>query len=326
MMQNSSCFKLKNKYIWDLWFFKDKEDGWFKYFLESPRTKNPENRHFHSSIGLAKSQDLINWKYEGIILSPNQNKWDDTSIWTGSTFYYNNEYYLFYTSRNSKKPNEQLIGLITSESPDFKNYKRISDKEPLLRIDSNLYETNSYDGMTHFRDPYVFQEGSDFYMVFCSRRKDGEIKARGTVGIATSKNLIDWKILEPLSIPKWFDNTECPYIIKKDGIYYLHFCSNSFSDNFKEQTELDPIPGDYFLVSENLKGPYTKTANGPALFKPQIEKIAYNTQIVSQKNDNFIFFWQKSESELCPIFSHRGPYKIWYNNYGISIEKEEFMK
>lgn len=123
-------------------------------------------------------------------------------------------------------------------------------------------------------------------------------------------------------MPNWFDNTEYPYIIKKNNLYYLHFCSNSFPDNFKELSGFHPISGDYYLISKNLRGPYKSTEKGPALFNSNIQKIAYNTRIISERRGKYLFFWQKENDEFCEPYTHKGPYKVWYNNNNIVIDEE----
>lgn len=308
-------FNLENKYIWDLWFLKV-NDGWYRYFLQAPRNGDPESRHFLASVGCAFSKDLVEWEYKGTVLEKDEKRWYDTSIWTGSVIENDGKYYFFYTSRNSKKPREQLIGLLVSDYPDFSESINVSRDNPLLKVDPELYEVDSSDSWTHWRDPFVFKENGQFHMLICAKDKNVPDGRNGTVAHAVSSNLTDWNILPPLDVPALFSQCECPYIVKKENLYFLHFCTNGFSDEVSKY--LTPVDGDYYFVSEKLEGPYRLPKNGSSLLKDfALEKLAYNTRIVETDTENYAFFWKKTNGDGTSECTHPAPLKIKYSGEDI---------
>ncbi|MFO7883119.1 MAG: family 43 glycosylhydrolase [Kosmotogaceae bacterium] len=310
-----SSFSVENKYIWDHWFLKEKE-GFYKYFLQAPSYLTRDERHDNSSVGCAFSRDLKSWKYLGAVFKANPEGWYNTSIWTGSIVKSDSRYYMYFTSRDRNEIQEQKIGLIISDSPLFEECKIIYMDRPILTVDSRYYEVNSPDGMTHWRDPFVFEENGLFYLLICARKKRGSINGRGTVAFARSNDLIKWQILPSLELPEWFGYCECPYIYKKNNLYYLHFSAYGFSDKFLNETNNRPIQGDYYLVSEDLKGPYQATNNGPALFGEKSENIFYNTKILCYKNNAYALSWARTDYKDVRALTHISPMEVNYSENG----------
>lgn len=315
-MKNS--FSVDNKYIWDHWFLKE-DKGYYKYFLQAPDTFTPDERHDHASVGCAFSEDLKYWKYLGTVFKANSESWYNTSIWTGSIIKHNKSYYMYFTSRDRNRIYEQKIGLAISDSPLFGEYQVIYEDKPILTVDSRYYEERSNDNRTHWRDPFVFEENGTFYMLICARKKKGPLDGRGTVALARSDDLIEWHVLPPLELPEWFGYCECPYIYKKNNLYYLHFSAYGFSDKFLKETNNKPIQGDYYLVSENLKGPYLAINESPALYDEVYENIFYNTKILSYGNKTFAFAWARSVYENIRAFTHPSPWEVGFSEDGVVI-------
>ncbi len=321
-------FFLNGKYIWDLWFLKD-GDRLFRYFLEAPRSGNPESRHNKSSIGVAVSENGGEWQYGGKILRPSRSGWDNLSIWTGSTFKNNGTYYLFYTSRSRLYPAVQKIGLVTADNPYFHYPEKISEDRPLLTVDAGLFETDSYDGFTHWRDPYVFEENGRYLMLIVARKKSGPLHGRGTIAVAESQDLMNWSITGSLKLPEWFDSCECPYIIKLDGIYHLFFSSFAFADSVSHNL----LPGDYHLVSGSLDEfflpPYTRSSHvcsendavNSMLYGGEFQSRAYTTKIIEAEDGIwYAFFWNISK-KTHPIFcTHSRGLRTEFHNEKTHIE------
>jgi beta-fructofuranosidase len=306
-----TTFSLENKYIWDHWYLME-ENGYYKYFLQAPDSFTPDERHDHASVGCAFSKDLNKWNYLGTIFKANPENWCNTSIWTGSIVKHKNEYHLFFTSRDNKEKSIQKIGLVISQDPLFKNYRLCCKNKPLISVEEKYYETPSPDGMTHWRDPFIYEEKGYFYMLICARKNKGPLNGRGTVGLATSKDLFNWEIEPPLDIPEWFGQCECPYIYKKNGLYYLHFCTHEFSKKYSLDNNKRPIKGDYYLVSKKIRGPYEATSKGPALFDDEKESIAYNSKIIDKDGSIYALFWAKESYDDVKKFTHISPVKLSY--------------
>ncbi len=108
---------LPDKWLWDFWFARDGAD-YHLFYLQADRSLgNPDLRHWHSSIGHAVSQDLMQWEIlpDALRPSPEPGVWDNYTTWTGSVMQHAGLWYLFYTgSRRSENGLIQRIGLATS--------------------------------------------------------------------------------------------------------------------------------------------------------------------------------------------------------------------
>ncbi len=310
-----TSFSVRHKYIWDHWFLNE-NGGWFKYFLQAPSRYTEDERHEYAGVGCAFSDNLEDWKYYGEIFHADKNRWFNTSIWTGSVVKHEDNYDMFFTSRDSKEINEQKIGLLVADNPIFKNYRVLRKNRPLLTIDKKYYEVSSPDGMTHWRDPYIYEEKGNFFMLICARKNKGDVDGRGTVGLAVSKDLVNWEIQPPLDIPEWFGECECPYIYKRNNIYYLHFSAHKFSKKLINTKGERPVNGDYYLVSDKLRGPYKAAPAGPELFEDNTERIAYNSKVISKDDSSYVLFWAKKSAENVEKLTHVSPIKIAYLDDG----------
>ncbi|TYC02437.1 MAG: family 43 glycosylhydrolase [Kosmotoga sp.] len=310
-----TCFSLEGKYIWDHWYFKG-DEGYYKYFLQAPDRFTPDERHDHASVGCAFSKDLENWNYLGTIFKAQPETWFNISIWTGSVVKHNNMYFMFFTSRDKREKNKQRIGLAVSSDPLFSNYELYYENRPLINVEEAYYEICSPDGMTHWRDPFIYKENGCFYVLICARKNRGAPDGRGTVALATSSDMFSWDIEPPLQIPEWFGQCECPYIYKKNGLYYLHFCTHEFSNKFSQYSDKKPINGDYYLVSKELRGPYEATSKGPALFEDSVERVAYDSKIINMKESSYALFWAKENHNKVRKFTHISPLKLKYLDDG----------
>lgn len=310
-----TSFSVEGKYIWDHWYLEE-DEGYYKYFLQAPNRFTPNERHDHANVGCSFSKNLENWNYLGTVFKAQPETWFNTSIWTGSVVKHEDNYYMFFTSRNKRKRNKQKIGLAVSGDPLFKSCKFYYNSRPLLTIDEKYYEVLSPDGMTHWRDPFVYKENEYFYMFVCARKKVGPQDGRGTIALATSSDMFNWKVEPPLEIPEWFGQCECPYVYKKNGLYYLHFCTHEFSNKFSHYNDKAPIKGDYYLISKELRGPYEATSKGPALFEDNVERIAYNSKIINMKGSSYALFWAKEDYNKVREFTHVSPLKLEYLDDG----------
>ncbi len=64
------------------------------------------------------TKDMVNWKYEGVVLKASQISWaDKNSAWAGQVTKYNDKYYFYYCSWDSTDDGKQSIGVGVSDSP-----------------------------------------------------------------------------------------------------------------------------------------------------------------------------------------------------------------
>ncbi|MBD3252919.1 family 43 glycosylhydrolase [Candidatus Pacearchaeota archaeon] len=290
----------KGKYVWDLWFIKEK--GYYHvFFLQSNKTKNPEDRHNNKvSIGHAKSKDLIHWTSLPTALKPGKKgEWDDLSLWTGDVYKRNNKYYMLYTGRNHKKNNFRIQRIGLAISDDLIHWTKHTDN-PVLEADKRYYQiTNSKNKlgmMTAWRDPYIFEENNKYYAIISARKKSKKKEHNACIAIAESKDLIKWKIKKPLLHTGVYDSMECPQLIKHKNCYYLFFSvplMEIFNINKKKKIEIGK--GLHCYYSSKLFGKY-KPVNRDGIVYDS-DKL-YDLKLIENKGDEFIAIgWINYEKE-----------------------------
>lgn len=260
--------RLTDKWLWDFWLAQS-GPHYHVFYLQAPRSlEKQELRHWNVSIGHAVSQDLQNWEVLPDAIHPNrdpQDTWDDYTTWTGSIIKHDGLWYLFYTGcQRSEKGLIQRIGLATSN--DLINWQR-HRANPIICLDPQWYEkldTNLWHDQA-WRDPWVFRhpETRDFHAFITARVNHGPEDGRGVIAHARSRDLINWEVLPPVTVPGDFGQLEVPQLVQIKKRYYLIFCTPdwSHSSQWSKRTGLTPITGTHFLVGDNPLGPFHSTTD-----------------------------------------------------------------
>lgn len=258
---------LEDKWIWDFWLAQD--DGEYHiFYLQADRALRDQHlRHWNVSIGHAKSTDLKDWIVLPDALRPSPpNKhypeipWDNYTTWTGSVLKHDDLWYMFYTGTNhGEKGLVQRIGLATSQ--DLMTWAKHPDN-PLIEADPRWYELFDAD-LWHdqaWRDPFVTYDNEEhiFHAFITGRVNYGEVSGRGVIAHATSPNLVDWTVHEPVTAPGEFGHMEVPQIVVINETYYLLFsCPGDMNSRARTQRlDGNTITGTYYLKADSLTGPY----------------------------------------------------------------------
>ena len=95
------------------------------------------------------------------------------------------------------------------------------------------------------RDPYVWHDERNkrHLLFFCTRALNGDIFTRGCIGLAESKDLVNWRLLPPASGPGLHFYPESPHVIDLAGKYHMFY-------------HLSSEYGLRHAVAENVTGPY----------------------------------------------------------------------
>jgi sucrose-6-phosphate hydrolase SacC (GH32 family) len=134
-----------------------------KYHLFSQRNYNGPYLE-HINWGHYVSSDLVSWEEKKQVLWP-QPGFDEVGIWSGHAVIKNGQPYIFYTGVNKAKAG---IGLATSTAP-YDSWTK--NGTPIIaNVPSNIANAD-------FRDPFVFQYNSDWYMMVGTGLRTGT--ARG---------------------------------------------------------------------------------------------------------------------------------------------------
>jgi beta-fructofuranosidase len=247
--------------VWDFWFAQNGADIHI-FYLQAPNDLAHESmRHWHTSVGHAVSQDLINWTVLQDALSPSpadSNAWDNYTTWTGSIIKHDGLWYMFYTgSTRAEKGLIQRVGLATS--PDLLTWTK-HERSPVLTADPRWYEQLDA-GLWHdqaWRDPWVFHHNGRFHAFITARGLGGEPSGRGVIAHAVSDNLIDWECLPPVAHPAEFGQLEVPQLVQIGDRWYLFFCvgHKEYARVRKARPGTAAVTGTHYLVGDNPLGPF----------------------------------------------------------------------
>jgi beta-fructofuranosidase len=222
-------------------FFKNGETHLF--YLSSPSGTFDYPDRVRTTWQHALTTDFMDWEELTPALEPDRaSAYDAGGIWTGSVVQKGGTYYLFYTGHQVGAPNPQTICLATSD--DLVHFER-RKQNPLLT------PTEGYEA-TDWRDPYVFYNDAEqrWWMLIAARLDRGPKWRRGCIVLATSGDLLDWRVeAEPLYVPGTTYCPECPEIWTANGRWYLVF--SRFSEDV----------GTIYRVADSPRGPFRAPAH-----------------------------------------------------------------
>lgn len=232
------------RYVWDFWYYFDPITKLFHvFYLNADEILVPSEKHHHAAcVGHAITSDFIRmeWGSETSfdVLKPPKKHWANTCIWSGDVIKIKNGFLLFYTSRNRGQDDgmTQNIGVAYAAnlSPDHWDLS-------LMRIQpGHCYQLKNSLGdlSTHaWRDPFLFRENAQIYMILSAKSTDDPIGRNGVIGLLSlnDNNFSNakWDYLDPLLRPCCYSEMEVPQLYKdSQGKYELVFSSwakNDFS-------------------------------------------------------------------------------------------------
>ena len=262
------ALSFEDHWVWDSWYYPEKVDGlWHAYYLTAPKNDiDPELRHSDARIGHSTSPDLITWTHRGIVINPGAaGTWNDRAIWTGCLVKSGDGVlHNFYTSTNesSEKGLIQRIGsAVGTTFDDFVKTPLALEADPKLyeRLDpANLEQSKHDNGWKEeaWRDPWVFFDARDnlWHMLVTARSIGGLSKNRGTVGHLTSKDLVDWQVLPPLTGKTAFAHLEVLQVVETSSGWIVVFSTGK--GDIDPRSGIRQVTGTYSAPADSPTGPY----------------------------------------------------------------------
>jgi len=256
----SQIYTVKGQYIWDSWIVED-EGILHRYALSASIEYIPNERHQHAFVRHAISQDNgLSWIDKGPVITPESNgEWPDLVIWTSSILLRKDgngkkEFFMFITGRNKEDGWGQRIGLVRSAD----GYQFGPPEQLLSPAEVFNYDITDDDGIIMaWRDPQVIQEKKTgiWHMFFSAKKKEPDGSVRPTVGHATTTDdsFSNWELQPPLNLPHYYQQLEVPYMIHRNGKYYLFVSTQNHplkEDNKDKQADYRGY------MSDNITGPW----------------------------------------------------------------------
>ena len=217
---------LPDRWIWDFWHVLDGATHHL-FYLQAPRSDDPEDRHWNVSIGHAWSPDLRTWTVLPDALAPAAtDAWDDLTTWTGSIVRHEGTWWMFYTGTSRREGGlVQRVGAAVSE--DLTHWRRHGDG-PLLEADPRWYELLDLTAWPEqaWRDPWVLRDDDGrFHCFITARSAAGDPETRGVVGHAVSADLVTWEVRPPVTSPGVFGHLEIPQVVQLEDRWWLLFAT-----------------------------------------------------------------------------------------------------
>jgi sucrose-6-phosphate hydrolase SacC (GH32 family) len=173
--------------------------------------KNPNGPYWgHINWGHMTSPDLYQWTEMPVVLSPEPGP-DSEGCWSGSVIDHNGKLSLIYTGGDGHR-----ASICLAQSSDGIQFTKYAGN-PVIP------EPPPGHNYPEFRDPFVWREGSVYYLIIGSAIKD----VGGTALLYSSTDLIHWEYRKPLLVGDretsgvfW----EMPIFVKVGDLHALIVC------------------------------------------------------------------------------------------------------
>ncbi|CAM5471433.1 glycoside hydrolase family 32 protein [Leifsonia shinshuensis] len=160
--------------------------------------------------GHATTEDLVHWTLHRPAMSPVPGGLDSGGCWSGNTVVDGGRVRAFYSGKVDHSPYQSVLTALSDE--DGANFGR-----PVQVVPDPAPE----EGVTMFRDPFVWRDGSRWHMVVGVAAADGAAAMR----LYGSPDGVDWEYVGELSrLPRTLvdgvdtgEGWECPQLIAADG-------------------------------------------------------------------------------------------------------------
>ncbi|NMF57740.1 glycoside hydrolase family protein [Pseudanabaena yagii] len=249
------------RYVWDFWYYFEPETALYHvFYLNADEILVPSEKHHHAAcVGHAVTSDFLRMEWgdekEFDILKPPKHHWANTSIWSGDVIKIKNGFLLFYTSRNREQDDgmTQNIGVAYTDNIWSDRWQMSSIRirpEYCYQIKSSLGDLSPH----AWRDPFLFQDQGQVYMLLSAKSTDDPIGRNGVVGLLKLKennfSKGEWEYLDPILKPCCYSEMEVPQLyLDSQGKYELVFSSwakNDFSAVTRQAGGLQGFTGSDF--------------------------------------------------------------------------------
>jgi len=201
-------------YTNDHGFAKDSLGNWHAYGIIGHKPIRPwggETKFFHVSSDKLKKERWTDHDY-ALVVKPGA----ECVLWAPSIYQEDGNSYMFYNIGNMQQNASDYCSwgqLCLATSRDMFNWER-HDRNPL------------FSDPGHARDSYIMKRDGIYYYYYT--RTFNEVDHRSCVAVRTSHNLKEWSGPQIVHIQPyvnyWAGDAESPFVVYKDGYYYLFIC------------------------------------------------------------------------------------------------------
>lgn len=198
-------------YINDHCFVQDDDGLWHMFGITHREPAQPLDERF---LAHATSMDLLSpqWAKQPHVL-PVDPAWEETHVWAPHVVRHEGLYYMFYCAGGS---DHRAYRIHLATSPDLWQWAR-HPANPML--------VDGFDA----RDPMVIRYGEAWIMYYTANRQPEG--GHHTVAAMTSRDLCHWgdkrEVLVHPQEGTFGGPTESPFVVARDGKFYLFVCTNA---------------------------------------------------------------------------------------------------
>ena len=172
---------------------------------------------FADTFGHATSTDLVHWDIHPPCLTATRGGPDDYQVWAPGVTEKDGVYYMYYTGVNIQVA--QTICLATSR--DLFTWEKYEGNPVVLPGEWGAWRVDAW---SDCRDSMVFlDDDGTAYMYYCTARKTPAGGMEPALGIASSRDMINWRDEGAYAFDICDVALESPFVLKKDGKYYLFY-------------------------------------------------------------------------------------------------------
>ena len=246
--------RLADDWVWDSWYVDDGAN-FHAFYLKAPRSLgDPELRHHKASIGHSVSTDLTNWTQlpDAVVPGPGPT-FDDLATWTGSiTRGHDGLWHLFYTGISRERSHDHQR-VLHAKSSDLITWTKTSDL--VVDADARWYSTFEGHRRGDWRDPWVFfdEPSAQWHMLVTALLAEGPVDETGTVGHATSQDMVHWVVQPPLAHGTHFRQLEVTQTLTVDDSCVIVWCMLSGDT---QVPGMRALTGTWTAPADSLLGPF----------------------------------------------------------------------
>lgn len=192
-------------------------------------------------IEVYTSNDLNKWKKEAKLALHKNDTWASRWFWAPEVYHVNGKFYMYFSG-------DEHIGVAVSDSP-LGTFKQ-DDKKPMLdsekAIDNSLFIDD--DGKAYL----FFDRFNDGLNIWVAELNDDLLSIKTETMHPCIHVSQAWEEV-------WPRVNEGPFVIKRNGLYYMTYSANSYES---------PFYGIGYATADNIMGEWTKYSENPILQKP----------------------------------------------------------
>jgi len=229
----------------------------------------------NDGIAVFVSDDLLSWSSTSGLALHKDDVWAEKWFWAPEVYHVNGKFYMYYSA------NEHIC-VATSDSPlgPFKQEVQKPMIEDEKCIDNTMFIDD--DGK-----PYLlFDRFNDGLNIWVAELKDNLTSLKPETMHKCINVSQPWEEI-------WPRVNEGPYVLKRNGVYYMTYSANSYES---------PFYGVGVATATNMNGPWTKYEGNPILQKPgSLVGIGHSAMFTDKKGKlRIVFHAHNSTSSIHP--------------------------